>query len=177
MLRDYARLIVFSTGLLVGVQLPGFVDQYTKRVDAHYVEAQRAFGGFRATADRYYNGSIQALLNHHAKSGDGVFIDEAKTIESLQTRLDSLASEAAAMRAPLLRRIIHIAFDADREILNETAKVFSYTVPLSPAAIICGVSIGLLIALVIESALLGVVGLIAAAIHRSRRRYRPVPVK
>ena len=177
MLRDYARLIVFSIGLLGGVQLPGFVDQYTKRVEAHYLEAARAFSGFRATADRFYSGSLQALLTHHAKSGDRVFIEEAKTIESLQSRLDSLASEVAAMRAPLVRRVIHIVFDADREIFNETAKVFSYTVPLSPAAIICGVSIGLIIALVIESVLLGIVSLSAAAMHRSRRRHRPAPQK
>ena len=46
MLRAYLRLVVFALGLLVGVQVPGFVDQYAKRVSAHYIEASKNFAGF-----------------------------------------------------------------------------------------------------------------------------------
>lgn len=176
MLRDYGRLIAFSIGLLVGIQLPGFVDQYAKRVEAHYLEAQRSFSGFRATADRYFNGSIPALLAHHQKSGDRVFIDEARNIEALQTRLDALAAESAALRTSLLKRIIHMVFAGDREILQETFDAFSYTVPLSPPAIACGVLIGCSIALGLEALLLGVARLIGVAMVRSRQRHR-APVR
>ncbi|MGY2498465.1 DUF2937 family protein, partial [Klebsiella pneumoniae] len=40
MLRSYLRLTLFAFGLLLGVQVPGFVDDYAKRVEAHRLESQ-----------------------------------------------------------------------------------------------------------------------------------------
>lgn len=39
MFRSYLRLLLFTLGLLLGVQVPGFIDDYAKRVDAHRLEA------------------------------------------------------------------------------------------------------------------------------------------
>ena len=44
MLRSYLRLLLFACGLLAGVQVPGLMDQYGKRVDAHLRE-NKASGG------------------------------------------------------------------------------------------------------------------------------------
>ena len=46
MFRSYLRLLVFAFGLLVGVQVPGFIDDYTKRVDAHRAESEQSLLGF-----------------------------------------------------------------------------------------------------------------------------------
>ncbi|KAF1071934.1 MAG: hypothetical protein GAK45_00384 [Pseudomonas citronellolis] len=35
MLRSYIRLVLFTLGLLIGVQIPGFIKDYAVRVDAH----------------------------------------------------------------------------------------------------------------------------------------------
>ena len=156
MLRDYTRLIVFAVGLLGGVQVPGFVDQYAKRVSAHYLEAQRAFSGFQATADEHFKGSVPDLVAHHLASGDRVFVDEAKTIETLQHRLASLATEAASMNGSLLKQIIHVAIAADRELLAETTASYSYTVPLAPRAIFCGIAVAFASAMLVEGLLLAV---------------------
>ena len=40
MLLSYLRLVLFAIGLLVGVQVPGFINDYAKRVEAHLIEAQ-----------------------------------------------------------------------------------------------------------------------------------------
>ena len=160
MLREYARLIIFSFGLLIGVQVPGFVDQYAKRVSAHYIEAERSFSGFRATADRYFNGSVAALVAHHLSSGDRVFVDEAKAIQTLRDRLAVLAAESAALQGSLVMQIFHVAVAADRDILAETTAAYSYTVPLAPAAIACGVAIGFISALLVEALLMGVLRLL-----------------
>ncbi|RML78834.1 hypothetical protein APX70_05575, partial [Pseudomonas syringae pv. maculicola] len=41
-MRSYLRLVLFTTGLLFGVQVPGFISDYSKRVEAHLIEAQQA---------------------------------------------------------------------------------------------------------------------------------------
>jgi hypothetical protein len=172
MLRGYLRLVVFALGLLVGVQAPGFVDQYAKRVSAHYLEAQRSFAGFQQAADQYFNGDVSALVAHHLQSSDVVFRGEAKTIGELFARIRSLAAEMAALGGSSLARLIHIIVNPDRGILQETIGAYSYTVPLSPEAISYGVTTGLLLALAVELILAALAALMWNQWHRLRRGRR-----
>lgn len=167
MFANYLRLVVFAFGLLAGVQLPGFVDQYAKRVSAHQIEVARNFSGFQETANRYFGGSVEALIAHHSASADQAFNDEARSIRAMYERLTILTAELAAMRGPLIKQIIHVVFRANAEILDETRAAYSYTVPLNPAAIASGVSIGALSALLIEMLLLGGVRLVQPRRARS----------
>lgn len=171
MLRGYLRLVVFTVGLLIGVQVPGFIDQYAKRVSAHYIEAEHNFAGFQQAANQYFNGDVEALVAHHLASPDAVFKGEAKTIGDLFARIRALAAELDALKGPSVSRLIHIVVNPNRDILQETVAAYSYTVPLSPDAILYGVSAGLVLSLGIELVLAGLLALIW------RRRWRAIPVR
>jgi hypothetical protein len=177
MLRGYLRLVVFALGLLVGVQGPGFVDQYAKRVSAHYLEVKRNFAGFQQAADQYFNGDVSALVTHHLQSPDVVFRGEAKTIGELFARIKSLAAEMDALNGSTLARLIHIVVNPDREILQETIAAYSYTVPLSPEAIAYGVTVGLLLALAVELLLTGSAALCRNQWYRMTRGHRHRPAR
>jgi DUF2937 family protein len=155
-LRAYLRLVLFALGLLAGIQVPGFVDQYSKRVSAHYIEVTKSFAGFQRTANLYFGGSVDALIAHHESSADAVFKDEAKSVAVIYARLQELALEVEAMSRSLISRIFHVAFQPDREILDETLAAYSYTVPLNQMAILCGLIAALLLALLVESLLVGI---------------------
>jgi hypothetical protein len=176
MLRGYLRLVVFSLGLLVGVQAPGFVDQYAKRVSAHYVEAQHNFAGFQQAANQYFNGDVSALVAHHLASSDAVFKGEAKTIGDLFARIRALSDELAALNGSSIARLVHIIVNPNRDILQETVAAYSYTVPLSPDAIAYGVITGLLLALAVELILAGSFGLMRNQWYRATRVRRPAVV-
>jgi hypothetical protein len=171
MLRHYLRLVIFTVGLLLGVQAPGFVDQYAKRVSAHYLEVKHNFAGFQQAADQYFNGDVQALVAHHLASPDPVFKGEAKTIGALFARIKMLAAELDAMSGSSISRLIHVIVNPNREILKETSDAYSYTVPLSPDAIAYGITVGLVVALAIELALAGPLSLIW------RRSWRALKVR
>jgi hypothetical protein len=177
MLRGYLRLVVFALGLLVGVQGPAFVDQYTKRVSAHYLEVQQNFAGFQQAADQYFNGDVNALVTHHLQSPDRVFRGEAKTIGDLFARMRSLAAEMQALNGSTFAKLIHIVVNPNREILQETIAAYSYTVPLSPEAIAYGVTVGLLLALAAELILTGFGTLCRHQWHRMRRGRRQPPAR
>lgn len=168
MLRAYLRLVLFALGLLVGVQAPGFVDQYSKRVSAHYIEVTKNFAGFQRTANLYFGGSVDALIAHHESSPDAVFKDEAKSVAAMYARLKSLAIELDAMRQSLPSRIFHVAFHPDEEILKETIAAYSYAVPLNLEAVSCGLIAALSLALLTESLLIGILQLGRATIGTSR---------
>src|SRR3974390_3428914 len=157
MFASYLRLIVFSLGLLVGVQVPGFVDQYAKRVGAHHSEVASNFAGFQDRANRYFSGSVEALIEHHIASEDGAFKDEARSIREMYDRLTALTAELGAFRGPLISSILHGAVHANREILDETRSEYSYTVPLNPAAVVSGLTTGTALAMLIEALFFGLV--------------------
>ena len=175
MLRGYLRLVVFTACLLAGLQIPGFVDQYVKRVQAHYSEIRRDFAGFQQTADRYFGGSVDQLIAHHAASSDAIFRDEARTITALYARLKSLAAELQALQGPLVARVLHVAFNANRELLNETISAYSYNVPLNSDAIIWGVGAGLAVSLSIEALFVGVSNLLRRQLLRATSTRAPPP--
>lgn len=175
MLRAYLRLVVFAVGLLAGVQVPAFVDQYAKRVSAHYIEVQRNFAGFQKTADQYFGGDVAALIAHHSTSRDAVFKDEAKTIAALYARLQSLAAELEAMHGTPLARLLHVATSANREILEETVNAYSYTVPLDAPAIVYGVSAALILSVALESLIVGGFYLLRRELFRATSTRSPPP--
>ena len=61
MFLSYLRLVLFAIGLLVGVQVPGFINDYAKRVEAHLIEAQTGLRGFDSDVCRF---QISDLTDH-----------------------------------------------------------------------------------------------------------------
>jgi hypothetical protein len=169
MFVDYLRLILFALGLLAGVQAPGFIDQYVKRVSAHQSEVVADFRGFQDTADRYFGGNVEALIAHHAASTDPPFRQEAQAIRAMYERLRALTAELAALRGPLIAQIIHVAVHPNREILAETRAAYTYAVPLNPAAILCGLIAGAVLALCVELLCRGLMRLVRPTSHRAVR--------
>jgi hypothetical protein len=95
------------------------------------------------------------LVAHHNESTDPPFHDEGRVIQAMYLRLQNLDAELAAMQKPLISQMFHVLFRPNREILAETRAAYSYTVPLSPAAIITGLAIGVVLAALVESLLIG----------------------
>jgi hypothetical protein len=151
MLRSYLRLVLFTAGLLIGVQIPGFISDYSKRVEAHLIEAQKSLGGYNDTAQRFFKGDVQALIQHYRSSDDPVFRTDADNINNLLTRTQTLDREWLALQGPWYMRAYHVLTAADPDIRKETWNGYSWQVLLSPEVIGWGLVCALLFSLVIES--------------------------
>ncbi|MFK3969254.1 DUF2937 family protein [Pseudomonas sp. NPDC087358] len=154
MLRSYLRLVLFTAGLLIGVQIPGFISDYSKRVEAHLIEAQKSLGGYNDTAQRFFNGDVQALIQHYRSSDDPVFRTDADNINRLLTRTQVLDREWQALQGPWYMRAYHVLTAADPDIRSETWNGYTWQVLLSPQVIGWGLVCALLFSLVIESLVL-----------------------
>ncbi len=171
MLRSYLRLMLFAVGLLVGVQVPGFIADYANRVEAHRIEAAKALEGFRATAGRFFQGDLQALVTHYRESQDPVMRSDAQSVATLVNRSALLEEEAQAMRKPWYARAWHVLAKADAELRAETLAAYDYQVPLVPGAIAWGIVCALLLAWSLESLLL-LVGVLFGGSRRRRMQQR-----
>jgi len=151
MLRSYLRLVLFTAGLLIGVQIPGFISDYSKRVEAHLLEAQQNLRGYNDTAQRFFNGDVQALIQHYRSSDDPVFRTDADNISNLLSRNQVLDREFMALQGPWYLRAWHVLTAADPDIRKETWNGYTWQVLLSPEVIGWGLVCALLFSMVIES--------------------------
>lgn len=156
-------VIAACSGLLVGIQIPNFVDQYQKRLDAHLREVQHHLRGFQEVADRYDGGSLESLILRHERSADPAFRAEALPIRRMVDRYRRYASRALALQVGLPRQVLAIATDPDRELLDETWRQYSYAILLDRDAVLAGFALMACVVLVLEP--------LAALL----RRFRPLP--
>jgi hypothetical protein len=172
MLRSYLRLALFACGLLLGVQVPGFVDDYGKRVEAHRLESQQSLKGFQDTARRFFKGDLDALVAHYRVSDDAVMRSDAQSVAHLVQRAALLEREWQAMQGPWYARAWHLATAADGELFEETLDAYRYQVLLTPEAMLWGVSCALLLAWLAESLALLLAWMLAMGqTRRTRQRH------
>lgn len=157
MIRDYLRLILFTFSLLLGIQVPAFIEQYQLRVDAHLVEARLNLAGFQLTADRYFNGNIERLIAHYKASEDQVFRSDAQSIEQINLRVKTLEVQWQNLQKGAILRAYYVLTQQGSELMNETFAQYNYTVPLNLAALLWGVSLAFISTYISE--LLGILSL------------------
>ncbi|AMT87803.1 MULTISPECIES: DUF2937 family protein [Pseudomonas] len=150
MLLSYLRLVLFAAGLLIGVQVPGFINDYAQRVEAHLIEAQTGLRGFQGTADQFFKGDMQALVAHYRASEDPIFRSDADSLNTLLTRQVALDKQFQAMQGPWYVRFLQVVLAADPDIRKETWNGYSYQILLTPEAMIWGMSGALLLSFGIE---------------------------
>lgn len=138
MIYRYASILLACLLLLIGIQAPGFVDQYEKRVDAHLKEVTENLKGFQEIADDYYDGSIEELIRKHESATDIVFQREAQPIGNMYDRYLIFTREKGQLDTNLINQVLHILSRADEELLQETLNSYTYTVTLDRESAISG---------------------------------------
>jgi hypothetical protein len=170
LLKTYNRLFIFAAGLLLGIQVPNFVDQYERRIDAHYLEVSANISGFQSTADRLFSGNMEALITYYAESNDLVFESDAQSIRVIVARYSRISNEREALSRNIFAAAMHVLLYADAEFIDETFEQYGYTVPLNMLAVGWGIAIALLLTITID---LGVFGCVKCAGLINRRK-KPV---
>jgi hypothetical protein len=167
MLYRYFLVAVACAAILIGIQIPNFVNQYEKRLDAHLIEVATNLRGFQEIADRYHGGSFEALLHEHEASSSPTFRDEAKPLREMLTRRQIFLGEQRALNTHLAGKTWHIFYNGHPELVRETQAAYAYNVPLSEDALIAGAGFAALAVLVTE-----IVAQLAAWLLAARRRRR-----
>ncbi len=149
-LYRYFLILVACTAVLLGIQIPNFVDQYDKRVDAHLLEVEGNLRGYQEIANRHYDGSISALIKKHETSEDRVSREEARPIRLMFERYLRFSDEQRGLDAGLARQVAFIALRGDRVLIHETYVNYSFTLPLNREAVSAGAVSAVFVLMVIE---------------------------
>lgn len=167
MLRSYLRLTLFALGLLVGVQVPGFIEDYAQHVEARRLEAQQGLQGFQETARRFFHGDLDVLVEHYRASDDPIFRSDAQSVSALVARARLLEREWQAMQRPWYARAWHVAVAGEPSLRSEVWNGYRFQVLLAPEAIAWGIGCALMLAWLVEA-----LGMALASLLWPRRSYR-----
>jgi len=150
-LRGYIRLLTFACGLLIGIQVPSFMNQYQQRVDAHFLEVSSNISGFQATADLLFDSNMESLIAYYENSNDRIFEEDSKSIRNIYDRYNLILAEQTAINSEWYESAYHILIAANSELRNEAFDAYAYTVPLDVEALEWGFGVALFITLVCDS--------------------------
>lgn len=164
---DYLRLILFTSGVLLGVQVPGFIDQYGKSLEAHLLESAFSLKAFQEDAERYFDGNLDTLIAHYRNKPDPVIKDGADSIAAIYSRNQSLTQAWATFSASTYSAYTHVILEPVLDIKNEVWSTYTYSIVLSPSAIISGLSCGFTLSLLIELGSLLLIAVMRQLLHRS----------
>src|SRR5512140_2434387 len=149
-LYRYLIVIVACIALLIGLQVPNFVDQYQKRVDAHLREVTVNLQPFQDIAAKFFGGDMNKLLELHRNSSEKPFQEEGAAIEKMVQRKLRFEADLAALRTSLPMKALHVLLHGDQELLDEALGQYSYAVPLNQDAIMFGAGVAIVILLLVE---------------------------
>lgn len=169
MLYRYFLVAIACTAILVGIQIPSFVEQYERRLDAHLIEVTTNLRGFQEIAERYHGGSFEALLREHETSTSASLRDEVRPLRAMLARRDAFLGEQRALQTHLAGKTWHIVFNGHPELVRETRAQYGYTVPLTEDALTAGAVFAALAVLVTE--IIAQIGAGWRAIRRRRRAH------
>lgn len=149
-LYRYLMIVVACISLLIGLQIPNFVDQYQKRVDAHLREVTINLQPFQEIANKYFSGDIGKLIELHRNSGVKPFQEEGAAIEKMVARKLRFEADMAALQASLPMKALNILLHGDREMIDEALGQYTYNVPLNQDALAFGAIVAIVILLLVE---------------------------
>lgn len=153
LLYRYLMIIVACVALLLGLQVPNFVDQYQKRVDAHLREVAVNLQPFQAIADKYFAGDMDKLIALHRGSIERPFQEEVAGIEQMVQRKSRFEADLLALQASLPVKAFRVLVQGDREMIDETLGQFSYNVPINMDALLFGAGFAFSLLLLLEALL------------------------
>lgn len=149
-IKRYSLQLVFTLSLLLGLQLPNFLQHYELRLQGHFVEAKQQLAQFQSLAELYFSGDLQALIIKHKNSEDRLFRDEAIVIENTYLRVQYLQQKMNNLNKPIWYRLGLLSQQIKQPIFKETWINYQSNIVLNQQAIIVGVSVAALLMLLLE---------------------------
>lgn len=133
---------VLVVGVIAGGTIPSFVAQYRQRIGGALDQGLRDLAPFQEIANQRYNGSMQALVQHHLNSTDATFHSEGAAITAMIESVQRLREAAQALNADLLHQLIYLVRAADLPMLSATWNIFKPSFGLSVDSLVLAGIVG-----------------------------------
>jgi hypothetical protein len=149
-LFEYSRIAVLLLGLLVGVQIPGFVEDYRNLLEARVMESSLSVSEFQDDADRFFDGDLNRLIAYYQSRQDLIIISGGESIEAIFARNRYLADALVQFNQSLSSAYYQVFVTPVPEVREQIRESYQYSVRLNAPAVISGISLALLAMILFE---------------------------
>ncbi len=141
--------IIFAIAAICGLQIPGFIIQYSQHLSGHLDEAKYNLAKYQALADKCCNGDLNRLIMEYIHSNNPTYIRTGEIIQNLPDRVSYLQHSLDVISSSsLIGQITYLLFHLDTEIAKSVWEKFEFIMPLTLNAAICALVIGLIASLI-----------------------------
>ena len=162
--------IVLVVGVVIGGAIPSFVAQYRQRIGGALDQVLRDLAPFQEIANQLYNGSMQALIQHHLNSRDTTFQREGAAITAMIESTQQLRDAAQALNTDLLHQLFYLLTRAEVPMLSATWAIFKPSFGLSVDSLILAGAVGVTIWLIFIGLWWALAALLRKVMGRRRRQ-------
>lgn len=139
---NYLKISVVIISILIGIQVPAFVDQYGKSLDSRLAESENSIAEFQDDADKYFDGDLDKLIKHYENKEDPVIVSGGESIETLVSRNKILVNAQVKYQESFYSSYIHVLFSPIKEIREDVWRNYTYSIVLNKVEIIASVISG-----------------------------------
>lgn len=150
MFCSYLRLLLFILGLLFGVQVFGFIDDYVKCVDVYCLEVVQNIQGFQQIVGQFFNGSLEELVRYYCSNSDLVFQCDGENFDCLMCCVCMFDVEWQVMQGFWYVCVWYMLCVLNYELLMEIYVSYSYQVLFKFEVIVWGLGCVLLVVWIVE---------------------------
>lgn len=145
MLLNILDRLLFVLAVLLFMQIPHFMDQYTQRIAGHYEAEQANLTKYQSIADEFFSGDIALLVEDFKASQRGSVARMGEVIESSMDRAEALQQSLAILRGEnFLQKLSYLAMNSDKAVVRGSMRDFQPGMPFSHEAILSGITGGVL---------------------------------
>lgn len=158
--------IVLVVGIVSAGCIPSFISQYQQRLGGRLDQVLKDLEPFQRVADKYHNGSLKELVEHHLKSSDATFREEGAAVQVMSNSAELLRRALQALETDLFHQMTYLLTGGiDMEIARSTWRIYSPSFNLTIESVVLASIVGVVIwlaFLIIWNALARVLNLVSA---------------
>ncbi len=144
--------VLFAVGVLLFMQVPHFVDQYTQRLGGYYQAQVNHLDQYRQIAKKQHQGNLNALIQEFVSSDQASVRETGNNISNIREQAKSVKDDLYVLdHKPLASKLIHLATATRYDIAQQTLTNYKPGVPFSIESLVCALLGGVLMSMLFNS--------------------------
>tara|TARA_R110002096_G_scaffold232613_8_gene422515 strand:- start:149 stop:715 length:567 start_codon:yes stop_codon:yes gene_type:complete len=153
-IKGFLDRVLFAVGVLLFMQVPHFVDQYTHRLGGYYQAQANHLEQYQQIANKQHQGDLDALIQAFTGSEQASVRETGNNISVIRKQAESVKSDLYVLdHKSLTSKLVHLAINTRYDIAQQTLANYKPGVPFSMASLVCALLGGVLMSMLFNSIL------------------------
>lgn len=146
LIKNLSDRILFAVGLILFMQVPQFVNQYTQRLGGYLQGQQEQLTRYQQIADEHFSGELSSMVAEFRESSKGSVRNVGDNLQLLIQKVNETKADLQFLEeGALLSNLSHLSYNLNTKVATETLRTFVPGVPITLEALACGLSGGILL--------------------------------